>query len=100
MLSTLVKFSADNILKYFSYFSGITGFEISCKFSPCQNLFPRKNKEKIINVLSADLAQRVVKVEYLSQLLRMTFQKTFFYIILRENKPCFFCELSARLVFL
>ena len=28
------KNSADNILKYFSYFSQKTGFEMSCKFSP------------------------------------------------------------------
>ena len=28
----------------------------------CQNLFSRKNKKNIINVLSAELAQRVVKV--------------------------------------
>ena len=33
-LYTLCKFSADDILKYFSYFSQQTGFDISCKLSP------------------------------------------------------------------
>ena len=28
------KISADNILKYFSYFSQKIGFDISCKLSP------------------------------------------------------------------
>ena len=63
-----VKFSADNILKYFSYFSEKTDFDISCKLSPmetvcikCQILFSRENK-KNINLPSAELAQRVVKV--------------------------------------
>ena len=33
-LSTLGKFSVDDILKYFSCFSQKTGFDISCKLSP------------------------------------------------------------------
>ena len=33
MLSTLSKFSAEDTLKYFSYFSQETGFDISCKLS-------------------------------------------------------------------
>ena len=66
MLNTLGKFSADDILKYFSYFSLKTGFDVSCKLSPSEKicmkyqvLFSRKN---IIILLSAELAQRVVKV--------------------------------------
>ena len=31
----------------------------------CQILFPAKNKKNIINLSSAELAQRVVKVEYM-----------------------------------
>ena len=69
MLSTPSKNSADDILNCFSYFSQKTGFDISCKLSPleticmkCQILFSRKNKKTIINLLSAELAQRVVKV--------------------------------------
>ena len=49
-LNTLSKLSADDILKYLSYFSQKTGFDISCKLSPqeticmkCQILFPGKN---------------------------------------------------------
>ena len=56
-----VKFSADGILKYFSYFfkqQNKTGFDISCKLETvcmkCQNLFSGKNKINIINLLSAD----------------------------------------------
>ena len=47
-----------------------TGFDISCKLSPmkiicmqCQILFSGKNKKNIINLSSAELAQRVVKVK-------------------------------------
>ena len=40
----LVKFSADKILKYFSYFSQETGFDISCKFvSTGDNLHEMSN---------------------------------------------------------
>ena len=57
-----------HIQKYFSYFYQKTGFDISCKLSPleticmkCQILFAWKN---IINLSSAELAQRVVKIKY------------------------------------
>ena len=54
MLSTLGKtISADDILKYFSYFPLKTGFDILCKLSPieticmkCQILFYEKKKKK------------------------------------------------------
>ena len=68
-LALWVKFSADDILKYFSYFSQKTGFDISCKLSPkkticmkCQILFSGKNKKNNIILSSAENAQRVVKV--------------------------------------
>ena len=68
-LALWVKFSADDILKYFFYFSQKTGYDISCKLSPketicmkCQILFFGKNKKKIINLSSAENVQRVVKV--------------------------------------
>ena len=55
-----VKFSVDDILKYFSYFSQKTEFDILCKLSPmqtickkCQILFSGKNKKNITNLLSA-----------------------------------------------
>ena len=64
------KFSADSILKYFSYFPQKTGFDISCKLSPleticmkCQTCFWGKIREKIYQLPSAELAQRVVKVK-------------------------------------
>ena len=48
-----VKFSADDIFKYFFYFFQETGFDISCKLSPeetiCmkyQNLFFWEKEEK------------------------------------------------------
>ena len=51
-LSSWVKISVDDILKYFSYFSQKLGFDILCKFSPyktiCmkyQILFSGKNKK-------------------------------------------------------
>ena len=65
----MVKVSADDILEYFSYFSQKTTFDISCKLSTvkticmkCQILFSWKNK-KNINLSSAKLDQRVVKVK-------------------------------------
>ena len=68
-LAHWVKISLDDIFKYFFYFTQKTGFAISCKLSPletvcmkCQILFCGKNKENIANLLSAELAQRVVKV--------------------------------------
>ena len=67
-LACWVKFSADKILKYFSYFCQKTGFENSCKLSPleticmkCQILFSGKNK-KNINLSSAEFAKTVVMV--------------------------------------
>ena len=55
--------------KEFSYFSQKTGFGISWKLSMLetvcmkyQNLFSRKHKKNIINLLSAELAQRAIKV--------------------------------------
>ena len=70
MLSMLGKiFSADDMLKFFSYFFQKTGFDISCKLSPMETicmksqfLFSVKNKENI-NLLSAELAQRVEKLK-------------------------------------
>ena len=38
MLSTLGKISADNILKYCSYFSQKTGFDISCILSQLETI--------------------------------------------------------------
>ena len=65
MLSTPGIFS-DDILKYFSYFSHKTGFDISCTICmKCQILFSLKNKKNINNFSSAKLAQRVVKVNQL-----------------------------------
>ena len=66
-LACWVKFSVD-ILKYFSFFPMITGFDISCKLSPleticmkCQILLSGKNKKKIISLSSAEFAHRMVK---------------------------------------
>ena len=56
-LALWVKFSADDILKYFSSFSEKTGFDISCPI-----LFSRKNKKNITKLPSAKIAKRVVKV--------------------------------------
>ena len=68
--STLGKnFSRGHTEIFFSYFSQKTGFDISCKLSPmkiiymkCQVLFSGKNKQNNINLSSAGLTQRVVKV--------------------------------------
>ena len=53
----------------FSYFSKKTGFDSSCKLSPmeticmkCQILLSWKNKSNIINLWSAELSTREVKV--------------------------------------
>ena len=63
-LALWVKFSAEDILKHFSYCSQKTGFDISCKLSPmetvcmqCQILFSWKKKENIN--LSSAVWQRV-----------------------------------------
>ena len=42
LIALWVKFSADDILKYFSYFSQKTGYDISCKLSP-NNLHEMSN---------------------------------------------------------
>ena len=54
---------------FFSYFSHRKGFHISCKLFPmetigmkCQILFSGKNKKNVINLSSAEFAQRVAKV--------------------------------------
>ena len=65
-----VKFSADDNVKYFSYFSQKTGFDISCKLSETicmkyQTLFSGKKKKNITNLSSAELAKRVVKIKTL-----------------------------------
>ena len=66
----LGKISADDILKYFSYFfPQKIGFDISCKLSPKQkickkslSLFSGENKNNMINLSFAELAQKGVKV--------------------------------------
>ena len=50
MLSTLGKNSADNILKYPSYFSQKTGFDFSCKLSPLSKPFSGEKQEKISSI--------------------------------------------------
>ena len=75
---------------HFSYFFQKTGFDISCKLShmeticmKCQSLFSWKNKKNITILSSAELAQRVVKVNGLvikTQLqIRLYFQISFFF---------------------
>ena len=81
MLSTLGNiYSADNILKYLSYFSEKTGFDISCKLSPleticmkCQNpiffflfsfffsLFFWKSWKKIMNLFCLFVCVEVLR---------------------------------------
>ena len=63
-----IKISVDNFLKYVSYFFPENRIDISCKLSPveticlkCLILFSGKNKKNIINLSSAEIAQRVVK---------------------------------------
>ena len=56
-----VNFSADGVLKYFSYFSKKTDFAICMK---CQILFSGKNKKNITNSSSDELDLRVVKVNF------------------------------------
>ena len=65
-----VKFSADNILKYYSYFSQKTGFIFHANFlqrteticMKCQILFSGKNKKNIISLSFAELAQSLIKL--------------------------------------
>ena len=69
-LACWIQFSAHDIMKYFfSYFPQKTGFDISCKLSPVETvcmkhqiLISGKNR-KNINLLSAELAQREIKVK-------------------------------------
>ena len=69
LLALKVKFSADDILQYFSEFSQYIGVHISCKLSAleticmrCQSLFSGKNKRDVINLSSAEFAKTEVKV--------------------------------------
>ena len=68
--------SAHDIVQYFCYFAQKTGFDSSCKLSTmeticmeCRILFSGKDKKNITNLSSAEIAQRVVKVNPLSLLL-------------------------------
>ena len=81
-LALSIKFSADHVLKYFSYFSKKIGFNISCKLSPvetihmkCQILFSGKNKKNINNSSSAELSLREIKVKAQKMLKTTQFAK-------------------------
>ena len=59
LLELKVKFSADDILQYFSEFSQYIGVHISCKLSAleaicmrCQSLFSGKNKNSAEGVIA------------------------------------------------
>ena len=54
-------FLADDILKYFSYFSQ-DWHSIADNLHEMSIMFSGKNKKDITNLLSAELAQKVVKV--------------------------------------
>ena len=60
-------FSADDILKYFSYFSQITGFDISYNgdnlHERSNSVFWGKKIRKNINLSYAELTKRVIKVK-------------------------------------
>ena len=66
-LALLLKFSADDILKYFSFLLQKIGFNITCKLETvcikCQILISGKNKKNIVSLSTADYALKVVKVE-------------------------------------
>ena len=70
-LACWVKISADEILKYFSYSSRKTEFDISSKLSreticmKCQSLFSGKNKKNIIKLSPAESAHSMVSVKTL-----------------------------------
>ena len=71
-LACWVKFSADDILKYFFLFFQKIGVDISGKLSlneticmKCQILFSGKNKKYINDLSSAEFAHRVVKINHL-----------------------------------
>ena len=88
-----VKFSADEILKYFSYFSLKTGFDISCNCMKCPILFSGKN---IIILSSVESAQRVVKVESPCKIIAekiFIFILFFFFLKISLNISC---ESSAK----
>ena len=77
-IAFLVKITADDILKYFSYFSQETRFDISCKLSPveticmkcqilyscmqCQILFSGKKVRKISSICHLPNLPSVVNV--------------------------------------
>ena len=70
MLSMMGKLFSRGHFEMVSFFFLETKFDISCKLSSvkkicmkCQILFPGKNKKTVIDVSSAELVQRVVKVE-------------------------------------
>ena len=67
MLGTLGKTFSRRHFEIFLFFQK-TGLDISCKLweticMKCQNLFSVENKKNNISLLSAELAQRVVKVK-------------------------------------
>ena len=72
-LCMLGNFSADDILKCFSYVYKKTGFDSSCKLSPMKTIcmechiqfFLGIIRQNIINLSSAELAQGVVKTDTL-----------------------------------
>ena len=73
-----VKFSAEDILKFFSYFPK-TGFDISCKLSPvetictkCQILFSGKNKKKISPICLGPVVQSVVSLTSSLRIISLT----------------------------
>ena len=70
----MVKLSADDILEYFFFFFVFfqeTGVGISCEFSPletvcvrCRDLFSVDDGGGVVDLSSAELAKRVVKVSW------------------------------------
>ena len=74
MLQTLGKIFSRRHFEIFFLFFQKTEFDISCKLSllkticmKCQNLFSGKNKKDSINLLSPELARRVVKVKMIKR---------------------------------
>ena len=67
-LSTLgIIFSRKHFeIFFFSYFPRKRAFTFHTNCKNCQSLFSGKNKKNITNVLSAELAQRVVKAKTLT----------------------------------
>ena len=72
MFWVLISVSADDSLKYFSYFSQKTDFDISSPMETIcmkyQTCFLGKKIKNITNLLSAEFAKRVVKVNMLMAL--------------------------------